>query len=107
MILHVHSDTSYLTAPEGRSRAGGHFFLSTASKNPQKLPTGDVPLNGPVHNLCNVMRNVVASVAEAEVGALFSNACMGDQLRTALTDMGHEQPPTSICTDNSTADDIQ
>ena len=27
MVLNVHSDASYLTAPNGRSRAGGHFFL--------------------------------------------------------------------------------
>eukprot|EP00957_Ditylum_brightwellii_P104132 7932537-Ditylum_brightwellii.AAC.1 len=28
MILHVHSDASYLGEPEARSRAGGHFFVS-------------------------------------------------------------------------------
>eukprot|EP00957_Ditylum_brightwellii_P030858 2338187-Ditylum_brightwellii.AAC.1 len=52
------------------------------------------------------MRNDVASAAEAEVGALFSNAFMGEQLRTALAEMGHQQPPMSICTDDSTADGI-
>eukprot|EP00957_Ditylum_brightwellii_P014147 1065880-Ditylum_brightwellii.AAC.1 len=52
------------------------------------------------------MRNVVTSAAEAEVGALFSNVHMGEQLRTALAEMGHQQPPTPICTDNSTADGI-
>eukprot|EP00957_Ditylum_brightwellii_P093770 7139809-Ditylum_brightwellii.AAC.1 len=31
---------------------------------------------------------------------------MGEQLRTALAEMGHQQPPTPICTDNSTADGI-
>eukprot|EP00957_Ditylum_brightwellii_P144970 11041965-Ditylum_brightwellii.AAC.1 len=51
MILHVHSDASYLTALEGHSRASQHFFLSAASKNPQKSPTSDVPLNRLVHNL--------------------------------------------------------
>eukprot|EP00957_Ditylum_brightwellii_P060988 4629584-Ditylum_brightwellii.AAC.1 len=52
------------------------------------------------------MRNVVASATEVEVVALFSNAWMGEQLRTALTEMGHPQPPTPICTGNSTADGI-
>ena len=28
MVLAVHSDTSYLSKPKARSRAGGHFFLS-------------------------------------------------------------------------------
>eukprot|EP00957_Ditylum_brightwellii_P030689 2325374-Ditylum_brightwellii.AAC.1 len=93
MILHVNLDASYLTAPEGCSRAGRHFFLSAASKNLQKPPTVDVPLNNPVHNLCKVMHNVVASAAEAEVGALFSNACMGEQLRTVLCRNGTSTAP--------------
>ena len=29
MVLHVHSDASYLSKPDVRSRAGGLFFLST------------------------------------------------------------------------------
>eukprot|EP00957_Ditylum_brightwellii_P191329 14568203-Ditylum_brightwellii.AAC.1 len=28
MVLYVHSDASYLSEPEARSRAGGHFFVS-------------------------------------------------------------------------------
>eukprot|EP00957_Ditylum_brightwellii_P097159 7399885-Ditylum_brightwellii.AAC.1 len=28
MVLHIHSDASYLSAPRAHSRAGGHFFLS-------------------------------------------------------------------------------
>eukprot|EP00957_Ditylum_brightwellii_P020181 1522065-Ditylum_brightwellii.AAC.1 len=26
MVLHVHSDASYLSEPEARNRAGGHFL---------------------------------------------------------------------------------
>eukprot|EP00957_Ditylum_brightwellii_P066704 5061609-Ditylum_brightwellii.AAC.1 len=29
MLLKVHSDASYLSAPEARSRAGGYFFLGS------------------------------------------------------------------------------
>ena len=29
MILNVHSDASYLSAPKARSRAGGYFFLGS------------------------------------------------------------------------------
>jgi hypothetical protein len=29
MALAVHSDASYLSKPKARSRAGGHFFLSS------------------------------------------------------------------------------
>eukprot|EP00957_Ditylum_brightwellii_P036811 2787850-Ditylum_brightwellii.AAC.2 len=45
-------------------------------------------------------------MAEAEVGTLFANAQMEEQLRIALAEMEHQQPPTPICTDNSTADGI-
>ena len=34
MQLAAHSDTSYLSEPNARSRAGGHFFLSTNSSVP-------------------------------------------------------------------------
>jgi hypothetical protein len=49
MILHIHSDGSYLSAPKARSRTGGHFFLSTNSTNPHRAPTQQPPLNGPIH----------------------------------------------------------
>jgi len=65
MILQIHSDASYLSEPKARSRAGGHFFLSNKSST---LP------NGPIHTLSNIMRNVMASAAEAEIGAVFANA---------------------------------
>jgi hypothetical protein len=44
MILHIHSDGSYLSAPKARSHAGGHFFLCGGHTNPAKCK-----LNGPIH----------------------------------------------------------
>jgi hypothetical protein len=41
MILHIHSDASYLTEPDARSRAGGHFFLS--SQPSPKTPSLTAP----------------------------------------------------------------
>jgi len=34
MTLGVHSDGSFLSEPNARSRAGGHFFLSTNASVP-------------------------------------------------------------------------
>ena len=48
----------------------------------------------------------MASAAEAKVGALYTNARKGEELRTALEEMGHPQPPTPIMTDNTTANGI-
>ncbi len=100
MVLHVHSDASYLVEPEARSRAGGHHFLSDRARSPNPTP------NGPIFNLAKILRNVMSSAAEAEVGALFLNAKEATVLRTTLTEMGHQQPPTPLQTDNSTANGI-
>ena len=45
----------------------------------------------------------MASAAESEIGAAFSNAQSALPLRQALMDLGPPQPPTPIRTDNSTA----
>jgi hypothetical protein len=103
MILHIDSDASYLSLPQARSRAGGYYYLSSNSTNPNSAPTKSPPLNGPVHILCNKIRNVMASAAEAEVGALFNNGQEAVDVRTTLCELGHPQPPTPIKTDNSTA----
>ena len=79
MILQIHSDASYLTAPKSRSRAGGHFFLGS-------VPVNNVPikLNGTIHSLCTILRFVALSAAEAELGALFLNAREAKILRITL-----------------------
>jgi hypothetical protein len=96
MILHIHSDASYLSVSNARSRLGGLFFLGN------KSPEQDI-LNGSILIVASVIKNVVASSAESEVGACFHNAQSGAPLRATLTELGHTQPPTPLRTDNSTA----
>jgi hypothetical protein len=67
MILHIHSDASYLSFSNARSRLGGLFFLGN------KFPEQDT-LNGSILNVASVIKNVVDSAAESEVGACFHNA---------------------------------
>lgn len=98
MILNIHSDASYMTEPKARSRIAGHYFLASLPK-----PSQPIPLNGSIHTLCSILKHVAASAAEAELGALFTNARQGKIMRLALEEMGHPQPPTPIHTDNSTA----
>ncbi|KAI2493168.1 Reverse transcriptase (RNA-dependent DNA polymerase) [Fragilaria crotonensis] len=62
--------------------------------------------NGAVHVLCQIMREVLSSAAEAELGALFHNGKEACPLRIALDEMGHPQPATPMATDNSTASGI-
>jgi hypothetical protein len=80
MILAMHSDASYLSETESRSRAGGIAFLSSAGISPT--------LNGAIHVHSSIMKMVLASAAEAEVGALFFNAQEACSLRQILLDLG-------------------
>jgi hypothetical protein len=96
MVLHIHSDASYLSISHARSRLGGLFFFGN------KSPEQDA-LNGSILNVAAVIKNVVASAAESEVGACFHNAQSGAPLRVTLTELGHTQPPTPLRTDDSTA----
>jgi hypothetical protein len=95
MILHIHSDASYLSVSNARSRIGGLFFLGNKSPEQDKI-------NGFILNVASVIKHVVASATESEVGACFRNAQSGAPLRVTLTELGHAQPPTPLRTDNST-----
>jgi len=95
MVLAIHSDASYLSEPKARSRAGGHFFLSENDTDPRD--------NGAVHTVAKIIKAVMSSAAEAELGGLFINAKTAVPIRKTLEELGHKQPPTPIQTDNSTA----
>eukprot|EP00957_Ditylum_brightwellii_P046485 3527710-Ditylum_brightwellii.AAC.1 len=102
MILHIHSDATYMVLPKACSHAGGYFYLlSKPDKN-----TPNIPLNGAIHNECSTIHNVMGSAAEAEVGSLYINCQRGAEFRVALQEMGHPHPPTIVITDNSTAEGI-
>jgi hypothetical protein len=99
MKLAVHSDASYLSEPKARSRAGGHFFLT-------KKENDTHPDNGAVLNLAKIIKAVMSSAAEAELGALFINAKQAIPIRHTLEELGHPQGRTPMQTDNSTADGV-
>ncbi len=66
-------------------------------------PTQPIKLNGAFFTLCAISWFVVASAAEAELGALFLNCKQATIFQLTLEEMGHPQPPTPINCDNSTA----
>jgi hypothetical protein len=78
MIFHIHSDASYLSESESKSRAGGFFSMGNTTKNDKKLT------NGAILIIRKVLKHVMASAAEAEIGAVFINAKAGAVLRTTL-----------------------
>ena len=96
MILAVHSDAGYLNETKARSRAGGHFFLTSDVAYP--------PNNGAILDIAQIIDAVMSSAAEAELGALFINTWEAVHIRQILAEMGHPQPKTPIQTDNSMAE---
>ena len=68
----MHSDASYLSVPSACSRAGGYFFLSSKSK--PDTPYSDAPLNGPIHVISKIIKNVMGLAVEAKIGAGYINA---------------------------------
>ena len=98
MVLAVHSDASYHSEPQARSRAGGHFFLSSDTVHP--------PNNGAILTIAKVIKNVMSSAAEAELGALYIMAREAVYIRQILQELGHKQPRTPMQTDNTTAEAI-
>ena len=97
MQLSIESDAAYLVCPQARSRAGGYHYLSNK---------GATSFNGPITVIAKVIKNVMSSAAEAEIGALYINAQEAIPYRQCLTDLGHPQGPTPINTDNATAHGI-
>jgi hypothetical protein len=86
MILNVHSDASYLSAPKARSRAGGYFFLGSIPRDAEPII-----INGAIHITCTILKL-----------ALFLNAQEAKVIRIVLEELGHPQPPTPIHADNTT-----
>jgi hypothetical protein len=66
MKLAGHSDAGYLNKPKVRSRAGGHFYMSNNAEHPLN--------NGAVLNIAQIIKAVMSSSAESELGALYINA---------------------------------
>jgi hypothetical protein len=106
MVLYVHTDASYLSELNARSRLGGLFFLSSMPANPQRQPLATdpaPPMNGAIKTNSTIMKAVLASAAEAETGGMFYNCQDALPIRVTLEEMGHPQPPTHVRGDNSTA----
>ncbi len=68
MVMNIHSDASYLSETKLHSRSCGHFFIGLMPKNEEPIQ-----LNGAFYMNMTILRFVVASAAEAKLGALFHN----------------------------------
>jgi hypothetical protein len=71
--------------------------MGNATKHNNKLT------NGAILIISKVLKHVMSSAAESEIGAVFINAKEGAVLRTTLDELGHKHPPSPMETDNTTA----
>ena len=95
MVLTAHSNTSYISKTNTRSRTGGHFYMSDNSPDPLN--------NGAVIAITQIVKAIMSSVTEAEIGALYINFREAIPARHALEDMGHKHPTTPMQINNTTA----
>jgi len=68
MILNIHSDASYLSDKKARSRIAGQYFLQSNPESGKPILT-----NGAILAFCGILKFVVASAAETELGAFCMN----------------------------------
>ena len=63
-------------------------------------------INGPISIIAKIIKGIISSAAEAEIGALYMNARQLLPLRVTCEELGHPQPATTMQTDNNTASGI-
>ena len=95
MVLCAHSDTGLHNEIKVRSRSGAHIFLSENDAMPR--------WNGPVLTLAKIIKFVMSSASEAELGAMFITAQEMVHIRQTLQEMKWPQPKYPLQTDNSAA----
>ena len=92
MKLVCHSDGSYLSESDARSRAGGVLFLGDCAN--------DEAPNAPVAFLSVIIKTVVSSATATEYAAAFIVGQTAIPIIHTLADLGYPQTHTEIICDN-------
>ena len=95
MVLCEHSDSRLHNDSKGRSRAGALFFLSENDSMPR--------WNGPVPTIAKIIKFLMSSASEAELGAMFITAQEMLAMQQKLQEMKWPHPKSPLQTDNSAA----
>ena len=81
MVLAEYSDASYLSKTNAQSQTRGHFSMSNNHPYP--------PNNGALLAIAQIIKAVVSSSTDAEIGALYINSREAISTRQSLKKMGH------------------
>ena len=103
MQLAIHSDASYISVSQARSRSSGVQFISVGPPDPNNPEDFVSTTNGILLVVCNIMRNIMALAAESEYGTIFFDAQTAVPIRIILNEMGWKQGTTDIQVDNYTS----
>ena len=95
MVLCAHSDAGFHNESKGRSREGAHIFLSGNDFMPR--------CNGLVLTIAQIIKFIVSSASESELGALFITAQEMVAMRNTLEEMKWPHPKSLIQTEKSAA----
>ena len=76
------------------------FFLSDS---PTKTSPTNTAINEAIHIISKIMKILIGSDAEAEIGSAYITGQDYIPIRTTLVEMGRTQPPIPIQVDNTTA----
>jgi hypothetical protein len=96
MILRVPLDSLYLSEASTCSCAGGLFYIWSTNIDNTKL-------NSAILTSMSIMKPILSSASEAEIGMLSEYCKNAIILQTTLHKMGWKQPAMLMQTDNSTA----
>ena len=88
MILAAHSDSGLNNKSKAHSRAGYHIFLSEDDPTPE--------WNGSILTISQIIKFLMSSAAEAELGALYITFKEMVSIRQKLIEMGWKQYPPLI-----------
>ena len=98
MVLATHSDSLLHNEPKGKTREGDHVFL----EEDEPIPIW----NGTILTIYQVIKFVMSSAAEAELGAIFITEKELVPMRQTLIDIGWPHTPTTTQIENSTAEGV-
>ena len=97
MQLKIHTDASYLNHTGARSRTGSHHYFGN------RPPKPDINNGAILNHQAGILRMVVSSAMEAEVGGLYVGTKQGVILRQTCHDLGWPQDTTPVQVDNTAA----
>jgi hypothetical protein len=90
MILHIHSDVSYLSGKEAKSRAGGFFYMGSRNNTVNRLT------NGAILIISKILKHVMSSAAEQKLEQFYICQRRSSPSQNITRTRAHAAPHTNV-----------